>query len=343
MRAAILVGESWRQLPPPAEFDSVDAPTIETKPVAVCPLCSGDQFASYALGFDYELLTCRNPWRFVQCNDCGHVWLHPRPAVSALGTIYPPHYYAYQYKKQINPIAVWGKTLLDGFKIRGILRRLDKPPRAFLDVGCGDGRFLRLMQGRGLDPSNVYGLELDKGVLEPLQAAGYQVFCERVEDCQRIPDNRIDLTTMFHVIEHVDDPGAVVRKIVTWLAPGGVFAVETPNLDSLDARLFHDRYWGGYHIPRHWSLFTPTTLTRLLTGCGLEVVSIQYQTGHSFWLWSIHHRLRYGPGRLVNVAKLFNPFIGLPFLILATGFDKARALLGFRTSAMLVIARKARA
>ena len=61
--------------------------------------------------------------------------------------------------------------------------------------------------------------------------------------------------TMFHVIEHVADPPRVAERVARWLAPGGVFAVETPNLESLDARLFRERYWGGYHFPRHWHLY----------------------------------------------------------------------------------------
>jgi SAM-dependent methyltransferase len=304
-------------------------------------VCGEHQFTFYAVGFDYEYLTCANPWRFVRCKGCGHVWLHPRPALSTLSTIYPPHYYAYQYQTQINRLALWGKSVLDRGKMRGILRNLPQPPRTFLDVGCGDGRFLKVMERHGLVRPNLYGLELDAGVVQPLAEVGYQVFCERVEECQRISSGSIDLATMFHVIEHVENPGEVVSKIADWLAPGGVFAVETPNLDSFDARLFHDGYWGGYHFPRHWNLFTPTTLSRLLTDRGLEVLGIRYQTGHSFWMWSFHHCVRYRRRPWPRIARgCFNPLRGLPFLMLATAFDKVRAALGFRTSAMLILARK---
>jgi hypothetical protein len=42
------------------------------------------------------------------------------------------------------------------------------------------------------------------------------------------------------------------------------------------------------------------------------------------------------------LARLFNPFSSLPFLILFTGWDRLRAMLGFRTSAVLVLAVKQR-
>jgi SAM-dependent methyltransferase len=147
---------------------------------------------------------------------------------------------------------------------------------------------------------------------------------------------------MFHVIEHVDDPAAVVKKVASWLAPGGVFALETPNLNSYDARLFKPSYWGGYHIPRHWNLFTPDSLFELLRRAGLEPCKVLYQTGHSFWLYSFHHTLRYGKRPRPRLARWFDPLRSLPALALFTGFDKLRAALGCRTSAMLVLARKPR-
>ncbi|MBL9033020.1 MAG: class I SAM-dependent methyltransferase [Phycisphaerae bacterium] len=325
-------------LPLPVEFAS--APLIPTEPVGACPVCRAVDFAPFAFGYDYESRTCRNLWRFVRCAACGHVWLDPRPALSTLATIYPPTYYAYNYASQVNPIARRAKEWLDSRKMRRIVASLPRAPGSFLDVGCGDGRFLRVMESRGIPRSRLFGLELDDRVVRPLADAGFQAFCERVEDCSKIPDGAIDLATMFHVIEHVDDPARVCRAVARWLAPGGVFAVETPNLDSLDARLFHRTHWGGYHIPRHWSLFTPASLQRLLADAGLTPFAVRFQTGHSFWMFSFHHWLRYEGRPMPRLARAFNPLRGLPMLAAFTALDIVRATLGARTSAMLVLARK---
>src|SRR5262249_15670648 len=153
--------------------------------VPLCPVCGSERYQSYAVGFDYELQTCRNPWRFVRCHACGHVWLNPRPALSTLSTIYPPTYYAYNYQQQINSIAVRGKPLLDRLKMGGILRHLPTAPRSFLDIGCGDGRFLRVMEKHGVARANNYGLELDEKIVRGLVAEGFQALCQRVEACDR--------------------------------------------------------------------------------------------------------------------------------------------------------------
>lgn len=324
----------------PEEFEKRNAPLISTEEIPLCPVCGGARHETFATGFDYELLTCRNLWRFVRCITCGHVWLNPRPAVSELSTIYPPSYYAYNYGK-INPIARRAKEWLDLRKMARITKACASAPRTYLDVGCGDGRFLRTLERLNVPRSGLYGLELDQAVVDGLRAAGYNgVFCERVETTAKIPENRIDLITMFHVIEHVDDPGAVVRQIARWLSPGGVFALETPNLDSLDARLFQRTYWGGYHIPRHWNLFTPQSISRLLGDNGLEVVGTLFQTGHSFWMYSLHHLVRFEGASRPRGGAWFDPMKSLFGIAGFTAFDLVRGRFGAKTSAMLVICRK---
>jgi SAM-dependent methyltransferase len=332
--------EAWEK-PAPAEFQLDNAPHIASEPIARCPVCDNGGFTPHSFGYDYELRTCRNTWRFVECNTCRHVWLNPRPAISTLATIYPPHYYAYNYTTQVNSLALKIKNGMDRKKFQGMLRVLGRPIRSFVDIGCGDGRYLRFAEEAGVPKNRDYGLELDPAAVKRLNDQGWVGLCQRVEDCTDIAPGSIDLATMFHVIEHVDDPKAVARQAAKWIAPGGLFVIETPNIDSFDARLFKKTYWGGYHIPRHWNLFTPASLRRLLEDAGLEVVGTQYQTGHSFWLYSMHHVTRYAGGSRPRLAKLFDPMGGfLPILAGVTAFDKLRGKLGAKTSSMLMLARK---
>jgi SAM-dependent methyltransferase len=155
--------------------------------------------------------------------------LNPRPAVAELGLVYPPTYYVYNYDT-INPIARQAKEMLDRRKIAKIVRQCPQAPKSYLDVGCGDGRFLRVLEQLGVPRSGLYGLELDKRVVERLRGQGYSgVFCERAEDVSSFPEGGIDLVTMFHVIEHVDNPGAVIGRVRRWLSPGASLHWKRPT------------------------------------------------------------------------------------------------------------------
>ena len=324
----------------PAGFDDDRVPEIATTPVPNCPLCGGATHEPFADGFDYELMTCRNRWTFVRCEGCDHTWLHPRPDLTTLAVIYPAHYYAYNFAARVHPLAVKAKAWLDRRRMATIVGRCRGTIQRYLDVGCGDGRFLRAMEARGIPRDRLLGLELDRAVAERLQDAGYKVECARIEASAIAQPNSVDLITMFHVIEHVDQPLDAVKKLASWLVPGGILAVETPNRDSLDARLFRRTFWGGYHIPRHWNLFSTSGVVRLLETAGLEVVLVSYQTGHSFWLYSVHHWLKFGPLGLARLARWFDPIGALVPLAAATAFDKLRSAAGFRTSAVLVLGRR---
>ena len=321
-------------------FESTRLSPIPTDDITNCPVCQANSFKTYTVGYDYEYLTCSNEWRLVECAACSHVWLNPRPTIKSLPIIYPKSYYSYTYEDEINPVAVKGKEILDNLKFKGILRHLGAKPDSFVDVGCGTGRFLHLMAKKGLAKDKIYGIELDESIVKDLIPSGYTIIPKRVEDCDTIPTHSIDLITMFHVIEHVDDPATVIDQFSEWLSPNGILAMETPNINSFDAKLFKNKYWGGHHIPRHWNLFRPETITQLLASKGFEVIDIQYQTGHYFWMQSFYNYLRYKRS-LKSLAAIFNPFKSVIPLAMFTAFDKIRAFLGVKTSAMLVIARKA--
>ena len=324
------------------EFAETSIEEIDVEAVPLCDLCGGASREPFAGGRDFELRTCRNEWTFVRCRSCGHVWLDPRPSIDSLTTIYPRSYYAYSYEA-IPWIARTGKAMLDRRKIGAIMREVSRPVESYVDIGCGTGRYLRVMAARGTARSAIHGLELDAATVAQLRREGFQAHHARVETCDQIPANSIDLATMFHVIEHVASPAVVLDRIANWLVPGGILALETPNIESFDARRFRDRWWGGYHFPRHWHLFSAETLQDLLRRHGFEPVAVRYQTGHSFWMYSLHHRLRYGSGGHPGIARWFDPMKSVIPLAGFTAFDLARAAAGARTSAMLILARRIKA
>ena len=232
------------------------------------------------------------------------------------------------------------KAALDRIKFNSFLRRTGIPG-SFLDIGCGDGRYLDLFERRGVPKDRIYGLDLSDEQVQRLCRRGYRAYRRQVEDCSEIPAGSIDLAIMFHVIEHVADPVRVVRRIAEWLSPGGALVIETPNLNSWDARLFKKQWWGGYHIPRHWTLFDAGTLRRLLEQSGLTVRYCAYQTGHGSWMNSFHHAAKYN-SRLPSpsLASWFELPKGLPMLVAFTALDIVRKALGVPTSAILMVGQK---
>jgi len=78
-----------------------------------------------------------------------------------------------------------------------------------------------------------------------------------------------DVVTLFHVLEHLPDPGTALLVVRSLLRAEGVLVAQVPNVDSYQARLF-GRRWYGLDVPRHVVNFTAQSLARLLARCGFE-------------------------------------------------------------------------
>ena len=313
-------------------------PRIEVEYVR-CGLCDGDDASPYAESFDYEYQTCSNKWQFVRCRQCRNVYLNPRPRHAALPVIYPSNYYAYSYGKEVNGIARRAKALLDKRTLENIRKVVTVPLRKYLDVGCGDGRYLRVVADSGVEKENIYGSELDAGLVASLRAEGFQVNAVPFEETSSLPVGQFQLITFFSVLEHLASPRKALEQALRLLEPGGVVAFEVPNIMSLNAKLFRDRYWGGYHAPRHWNLFSISSIREIAPALGFSVRSIQRTTGHAFWLWSIHHWLRY-QRHWDTLGRLFNPMKCLPGLAVVTPIDLLRAKLDMETDNLIAVLQK---
>jgi SAM-dependent methyltransferase len=151
------------------------------------------------------------------------------------------------------------------------------------------------------------------------------------------PPDSLDAVFAWMVVEHLENPAAVLRKIAAALKPGGYFVFSVPNAGSWEFGVFRER-WYGLDIPRHLWHFTPRTLRRLLDACGLSVQRVFHQKV----LKNIGGSLEHVSGDFPLLAPLTRGLaraISWPLVSFAIG----AALAGFRQGGRLtVVARKPR-
>src|SRR5438552_578873 len=98
------------------------------------------------------------------------------------------------------------------------------------------------------------------------------------------PDTTAGGTGLWHSLERVHFPLAVLREVRRLLVPGGQLFRAVPNIDSLPFRWFGSA-WYGLDLPRHLTHFAPWTLHLMLERAGFRVGQIQ-MVRHSQWLRS---------------------------------------------------------
>jgi SAM-dependent methyltransferase len=164
-----------------------------------------------------------------------------------------------------------------------------------LDVGAGYGYLVAEMCAQGMA---ACGVELSKAATDYAACRlGLQVYNTGLDSLNAKRD-RFDLITACDVIEHIPHPRAFVWDCVQLLKPSGVLMLKTDNFESTVARVM------GLHFYRltpveHVSLFTPATLSRLASSCGLVEEAVYTWTPGYSVRWAVKHLLRRtitGPG-----------------------------------------------
>jgi len=104
--------------------------------------------------------------------------------------------------------------------------------KLILDVGCGEGMYMKEIKDR-----EVHGVDFDKCVLKKAKRFGKVKFA----DIHKIPfnSNKFDTVYCSEVLEHVNNPKRVVEEALRVCKKGGVVIFAVPN-DTLHmlSRLF---------------------------------------------------------------------------------------------------------
>jgi 2-polyprenyl-3-methyl-5-hydroxy-6-metoxy-1,4-benzoquinol methylase len=195
------------------------------------------------------------------------------------------------------------RPILDRFDRRRLTltEELAPPPARLLDAGAGRGRFVRAAARRGYA---ALGIEPSLRGGEAARAIGADVRRATLQDAE-FADRSLDVVTLWHVIEHLDDPGGALDRIRGWLRPGGGLLVGAPNLSSWQARIGGAR-WYHLDLPRHRVHFTEAGLHALLRDHGFEVVRTEHVLAehNPFGMWqSLLNRLTRHPSYLYNLLK----------------------------------------
>jgi SAM-dependent methyltransferase len=233
----------------------------------------------------------------MRCRGCRSAYLDPRPTPQTIELAYHSYYthvsaapppsvgrlrqgLANDHRRARwgyaeGPIVRGGRLIARVAPSRGAIvdreiRHLPATPGGrLLDVGCGSGAFLIQMRSLGW---RAEGIDPDPTAIASARKAGLAVTQATLADLDLgAHEGAFDAVTLSHVVEHLHDPAADLRRVNRLLRPGGLLWIATPNLEGLGLRRF-GRDWLGLDPPRHLVLFTPASLERLVRVSGFEVL-----------------------------------------------------------------------
>lgn len=204
------------------------------------------------------------PLPTVICRSCGLVRTDPMPEAAQIEAYYAREYRR-SYKGAARPTARRVLRALDVARDR--LERLRphlQGRRRALDVGASSGEFLQVLRAAGISATGIEPNEAySRWARENLGLEIENTDWSRAD----FPPGRFDAITLFHVLEHLADPVGALRRLAGWLAPGGMLAVEVPNIEGTCGSPR-----GRFHFA-HLHHFNLVTLAAAGETAGLTVVA----------------------------------------------------------------------
>ena len=194
-----------------------------------------------------------------RCAQCGAATTDPWPSETELQSAYGTW-----YRPEAGRFSFIGDAVLS--RTRALLAgRLNQiaPPGPVLDVGAGKGVLIDALHRQGRE---AIGLERD--------SRRPDVRDEALKDVQ----GEWAALVFWHSLEHLPDPGDAIRQAARLLRPGGVLVVAVPNSDSLQARVFGDR-WLHLDPPLHLVHLSRRALVSRLEASGFVVDRVSNTRG----------------------------------------------------------------
>lgn len=176
---------------------------------------------------------------------------------------------------------------------RNILSKVTFENAKVLDYGCGAGEFLKHIEN-----------DVETLGFEPSEAA--RNFAKQktsktkfVENLEEIEKESLDVITLWHVFEHIENQSEILSLFHQKLKSNGYLIIAVPNHTSYDGK-FYKEFWAAYDVPRHLFHFSKIGMQKLfntenwklekikpllLDSYYISILSEKYKKNPLFWIF----------------------------------------------------------
>jgi SAM-dependent methyltransferase len=225
-----------------------------------------------------------------QCEDCGFVFTQDYPEESAIGRYYESEEYishSNTSKGIINKLYQISRNIMLRKKSSFIESITGLKSGTLLDIGSGTGYFADFMQGKGW---RVKGIEIS-GDARNFSKENFGLEVYEPSEIGKLEPATFDCITLWHVLEHFQDPEKYMQDIMKLLKPEGTCVIALPNSDSFDARKYKE-FWAAWDVPRHLWHFSPSTFRRFAENSGFEMIRMKRLPLDVFYISSISEKYK---------------------------------------------------
>lgn len=277
-----------------------------------CPVCDSGNISHYLRCRDHFLTG--EDFNLEKCSTCGFIFTQDHPGEENSGKYYESDEYAsHNDNKGISGFLYnLSREIMVRKKLRLIRKITGLQTGRLLDIGSGSGHFLSVMKNSGWDPT---GIEInEKARKRSVEKFGLKVL--EPGQLNALEQESFDCITLWHVLEHFQDPFKYASEIKRLLRPGGICIAAMPSSSSCDA-LYYGPFWAAYDVPRHLWHFNSDTFMKFSAKAGLKITGIHSLPLDVFYISMLSEKYKGSKthfisgilrGVLFSFLTLFNKF-----------------------------------
>lgn len=230
-----------------------------------CPACGVDRSVKEFY---------KKPHSYVSCQECGSLYVNPRPSEELLAGFY----------KQSSNYDYWNKYIFPASeairrekiflprveRLTEVWKKYGYSGGTLLEVGAGFGIFCEELSRIGLF-KRIIGVEPTPSLAQTCRDKNIEILEKPFEDVL-LDDNSIDIVAAFEVIEHLFRPADFLRKCSSILKKNGLIVVTCPNWSGFDLQVLQSSSDTVDH--EHLNYFTPHSISKLFESFGFKVVEL---------------------------------------------------------------------
>lgn len=201
-----------------------------------------------------------------KCDNCGLVFVNPMPDEEELSKIYSTEY-RLGYQSWVGKILNVYSRAVFAADARFIRKYIKKGK--IIDIGYGSGEML-LALGLGWEK---YGYDAYSKKADRLQIQK-RLGIKTLASLRELKSQSFDLVILRNVIEHTTKFKSLFENAYRLLKPGGLLFIRTPNIGSLDFKIFGPNWYMTY-MGGHIVFFNKSTLKRVACEFGFRHLIIR--------------------------------------------------------------------
>lgn len=219
-----------------------------------CKICSSQNTFTYLHG-KYELISCR---------DCKINYNSKFPTNDDIEELYKS-----KYKLSVDDLHNSERRRLfrypENISLISDILNFTKPPSSILDIGCDRGFFLDEARRYGF---KTYGVELSQEARNYTHKINLEVN-DNIDDY----DRKFDVITMWHILEHIENPKEFLEQVKSKLNRPGYLFIRVPDFGSYWSQFLKDK-WDWFVPNVHLFHYNIESLGKLVNSLGFSIEKI---------------------------------------------------------------------